>query len=149
MMSIIHKLPFFILLLFLSQTVLAQNKVLFTYDDSGNRIQRSAEEVQEPVPEATMFLEKDTVVTEFTDSSAISIYRDNIAETINVKLANKRDNSAMMGGYTLYDSSGRRIKKSQSHMAEFCIELSSLPQGIYVIHINCGNIVVSRKFRLK
>ena len=147
MMKIIYKLHFFILLLFLSQTVSAQNKILFTYDDSGNRIQRSAE-VQEPAPEAAMFLENDTVVTEFADSSTISIYKDNVDETINVKLANKRENTSMVCGYILYDSGGRIIKKSQSGSSEFRIEVSSLSQGIYVLHINCKNATISRKIRL-
>lgn len=131
---------------FFSQTIFAQTKVLFTYDASGNRIQRSAD-IPEPEP-AMLLFEEGPVITEVADSGRIVMYADKDKETINIEFENKKDNTAMSGGYVLYDAGGRIVKKSQSSESEFCVELSSLPRGLYVIYISYCNRTVGRKIRL-
>lgn len=118
--------------------ILAQNKVCYSYDKAGNRIDRticlkSVETTADSVRIAK------TPITENLSEMAITLYPNPTKGQVTVKITNMPDNT--QGEITLHDLTGRLMIRQNSIQESTLIDLSAHPLGIYVLRIRAGDKV--------
>jgi hypothetical protein len=110
----------------------AQNNVQYTYDAAGNRIQRQAISTwiappDNPVQEAAM---ADDVNSNIQISAHPNPTNDDVY--IAVTFEGIDEQAVTMH---LYDVSGKQLRSSDGKAANHRFDLSSLPRGIYLVHV--------------
>lgn len=138
------KFALFLMFLYLSIPVYAQNKFEFAYDCVGNRIGREQFAVDENL-EMLLAEDGDEKFQVELDSGRVFIA---VEKNRNINMVFKDEKKYTKRIYMLYDMSGRIVKKKEFNETKFKIELDELPRGIYVLQIQRMNKVITLKINL-
>lgn len=134
------RLLFIILMLGCVALAYTQNKIKYTYDESGNRIKK------EIVLSSTRSLlsedDEQEAYTEEIQSHQIIIYPNPTKGLLNVKIAGL---DKINGQISIYNMGGRLINQSDLSSSNQTFDLSDQPNGIYIMQIKLEDKVSSWK----
>ena len=134
------RLLFIILMLGCVALAYTQNKIKYTYDESGNRIKK------EIVLSSTRSLlsedDEQEAYTEEIQSHQITIYPNPTKGLLNVKIAGL---DKINGQISIYNMGGRLINQSDLSSSNQTFGLSDQPNGIYIMQIKLEDKVSSWK----
>ena len=118
--------------LFLTQVALAQNKVYFRYDGSGNRELRS---ITLPTKSATLSsgveIEPEVIESNL-ENMQILVYPNPTTGQLRIDIMNLSEVEINLG---IYDSRGRLLLSKKAKVADNVMDLSSYPSGLYILVI--------------
>lgn len=123
-------LALLIMLVFFNLT--AREKYIYTYDASGNRIQRCYTEIFERSPAPEIKNQKQ-IIKKVIGLNEVTVYPNPTTDYLNIKITNfNKDISSRL---ILMDLTGRIIFK-QNKLTEFNnIDLRDYPNGMYLLRI--------------
>lgn len=134
------RLLFIILMLGCMVSAYTQNKIKYTYDESGNRIKK------EIVLSSTRSLlsedDEQEAYTEEIQSHQITIYPNPTKGLLNVKIAGL---DKINGQISIYNMGGKLINQSDLSSSNQTFDLSDQPNGIYIMQIKLEDKVSSWK----
>lgn len=129
-----------VLSLWISPSIYAQQRIKYTYDESGNRIKK------EIVLSSTRSLlsedDEQEAYTEEIQSHQITIYPNPTKGLLNVKIAGL---DKINGQISIYNMGGRLINQSDLSSSNQTFDLSDQPNGIYIMQIKLEDKVSSWK----
>lgn len=117
-------------LFLLSGISFAQNDVQYTYDAAGNRIQRQAISTWITTNNTPQEAPEDAFNTNISISAHPNPTNDDVY--IAVTFEGIEEQALTMH---LFDVSGKRLRSSDGKAANHRFDLSSLPRGIYLVHV--------------
>lgn len=121
-------------------TLYGQNVVKYSYDNAGNRTKR---EIVFTRSEAMEDEENVKSFSEMVSEHEIQIYPNPTEGDLNVSISNiSNDNQAAI---TLYDISGRLLKKEDTTTGRVNIDISGVANGIYIMQIMIDEKVTTWK----
>jgi ketopantoate reductase len=107
-----------------------QEKVVFQYDDSGNRISRHLE-VQKSAEADSLFIDEMLLYSE-SELEAV-VYPNPTSGLITIEVAVSADNPIT---YVVADQNGKLIETGQFSQSSYPINLSNQQTGIYYLRLN-------------
>ena len=125
-----------ILFILVSITILGQNKVTFSYDESGNRTSKTILLNKSVVKEQVVHSEK-------IENREIKIYPNPTKGDLIVEIS--KPESLKNGLISVFDLRGKLIKKVKIASSKNNVDLSSAANGIYVLQIHIDNNVSNWK----
>jgi hypothetical protein len=124
-------IPAIVLSVLFAVTVTAQQeKVVFHYDDSGNRISRHLE-VQKSTEADSLFIDDMLPYPEAELDAAV--YPNPTSGLITIEVAVKADNPVT---YAIADQNGKLIETGQFSQSGYSINLSNQQTGIYFLRLS-------------
>lgn len=131
-----HLLILFLLPMYIFSQNSDQKKITYGYDAAGNRIKR------EIVMNATKsaFAEAD-IFTEELAERIIKIYPNPTKGQLAVEIPDIE--SVKSANLTLFNMQGQIISKTKATLLKTDLDISSKPNGIYILHINIDGQVSS------
>lgn len=118
-----------------SMSAKAQNTVSYTYDAAGNRITRQILLSQRQVPEDSLRLEKSKEVhTDVIAKKNVHIYPNPTQGVVKVEVIGLEKSERCQ--MAIYTSSGQQIASIRATSTASEFDLSSQPNGIYLLHIS-------------
>lgn len=117
-------------LFLLSGITFAQNDVQYTYDAAGNRIQREAISTWITTNNTPQEAPED----EFNANISISAHPNPTNDDVYIAVTFEGIEEQAVTMY-LYDVSGKLLLSSDGKSANHRFDLSSLPRGIYLVHV--------------
>lgn len=128
--------------LFISLACMAQTSVQFTYDQTGNRIQRKvitlkSGQVTDSVNSDTQQAINPEVFTDVLGQSNLAIYPNPTRGALKVKFTNVNEKQNIT--IQVYDVNGRLVVNKTKATAESDINLYSAPNGTYIMKISSGS----------
>lgn len=124
------KTIFITALFLLGGITFAQTEVQYTYDAAGNRIQRQAISTWITTTNTPQEAPEDAFNANIDISAHPNPTNDDVY--IAVTFEGVDEQAVTMH---LYDVSGKRLRSSDGKAANHRFDLSSLPRGIYVVHV--------------
>ena len=124
------------LVIVLHSSLMAQTKVCYTYDNSGNRTSQSTScgKSTPATPDSTL---KSQPIAETLGEIKISIYPNPTQGQLLVNITNLPP--ATQGEITLYDLTGKLLFKQNTIQESTLFDLSNQPKGIYIVGIRAGD----------
>ena len=120
------------------QNLIFAQEIVYAYDASGNRIERSI--VFPPrisKPEATNETKNDKIVYDsFTDAS-IKIFPNPTQGIIQIEISNSRSSATI--DVSLYDLTGKQVFSQKEVSATATIDISELGKGNYLMRLQQGS----------
>lgn len=117
-------------LFLLSGITFAQNDVQYTYDAAGNRIKREAISTWITTNNTPQEAPED----EFNANISISAHPNPTNDDVYIAVTFEGMNEQAVTMH-LYDVSGKQLRSSDGKAANHRFDLSSLPRGIYLVHV--------------
>ena len=124
------KTTILVLIIVLVKSSFAQNDVQYTYDAAGNRIQRFAFSTWITTNDTPQEAPEDAFNANINISAHPNPTNDDVY--IAVTFEGIDEQAVTMH---LYDVSGKQLRSSDGKAANHRFDLSSLPRGIYLVHV--------------
>lgn len=120
----------FLFLLVVSFNLSGQEKIKFTYDASGNRIKK------EIVLSSTKLASEEVneIFTEKMSERNIKIYPNPTKGQLMLDISDIEDIKS--GNLTVYNMQGQMLINKKISDVQTILDISSRPNGIYILHIN-------------
>lgn len=122
-------------------------KVVFDYDDNGNRISRTLVVLSQSKSSSQLFNDSIYKGGSISDSYAapyITVYPNPTKDHVTFSIKNVDDNTSAV--ITLYNGNGAVLTKNTSEgNSDILIDLSSYSNGVYIIDFKKGSIYKSYK----
>jgi hypothetical protein len=117
----------------------AQNKIVYAYDNAGNRTERTITLTGVQTKSA----KADTIPQYFKEElgkQVIKIYPNPTAGQLSVEIMNISDSDIISGKLNLYDMTGQLLDKKEINSEKRIeFDLSNNAAGIYILKIQLGN----------
>jgi len=114
----------------------AQNTFYFKYDASGNRISRSitlkSATMQNPTASSN---QHEQAINEMIGLRETKIFPNPTQGVMRIEIGMAEGEEAI---FTLYDINGKVMLNQATKSGENTLNLSNMPSGIYLLHINVG-----------
>jgi len=136
-MKIKFYLVYIVIGLLIGNSLIAQTKVCYTYDASGNRTARFGCSKSAIAKIDSMLISKP--ITEIQGEMAISLFPNPTKGHVTINIANMPDNAN--GEIILSDMTGRLLLKQSTFRVTTQLDLSSHPTGLYVLKISIDDKV--------
>lgn len=126
------KKTFLIVCFLLSVLTNEAQKIVYEYDNAGNRISRTVvlpntpQRAQEELTDTTFYKEA-------MGNKEITLYPNPVKSNLNVNISGYDEKSA--GEYVLFDMQGKIILRSKIKVSAFQIDMSSYNSGNYIMRI--------------
>jgi hypothetical protein len=126
-----------IAMLFLPVLAISQSTFYFKYDENGNRTSRSitlkSAAIENPASSSDQY---EKAIDEVIGLRETRIYPNPTKGVLRIEIGMTAGEEA---NYTLHDLNGKVIIRQTTRSTGFVLNLSHLPSGIYLLHINIGN----------
>ena len=130
---------------FAQNEINGNNDVIYIYDDAGNRIQRNivitnltSEEEEVLASSRSIVQEKTTIIT--TDLYAV--YPNPTSNYVNIEA---KEGSLVGGTVSIMDMTGRALYTASMNGGIYKLDMSGYDSGTYVLWIQSGDVVVTKK----
>ena len=108
-------------------------RIAYTYDASGNRIERTI--ILPPSPEERSMADTEPVVfTESLSQRTIKIYLNPTKGQLAIEISDIENIKS--GNITVYNMQGKTALKQKISISKTDLDMSNHPKGIYILHIN-------------
>ena len=131
------KVSLFFVLVIYYLSLSAQNKITYAYDAVGNRVKREItfEQSQDKSQVATY--------SDMLDEKKIKIYPNPTEGELRVEVLDEIGENE--GTVMVYGSNGALVSSAQMTGNSAQLDISSCPNGLYIMHIKIGDFVLSWK----
>ena len=124
------KTTILVLMIVLVKSSFAQNDVQYTYDAAGNRIKREAISTWITTNNTPQEAPEDA----FNANISISAHPNPTNDDVYIAVTFEGIDEQTVTMH-LFDVSGKRLRSSDGKAANHRFDLSSLPRGIYMVHV--------------
>ena len=127
----------FLFFVIFSLSLSAQKKVMYVYDAAGNRIKR------EILFEQSQSKSQVVAYSDMLDEKEIKIYPNSTEGELRVEIFNELKKTE--GIVTVHGNNGAMIYTTPIINGSASLDISSCPNGLYILHVKIGDSVSSWK----